>query len=154
MGTVLAMPEVLSLAMHALVLLAKEDGQVMKSEAIAEAIGCSRPNLVRSLQMLKKAGLLKSEKGPGGGYSLARRADAITLLEIHEATFGSLYSPGCGVRGCCIEACDLAWFADHITEVFRQHFSNHTLAELADPLERPQHLIFSIMQAEGDQRGR
>ena len=30
MGTILAMPEVLSLAMHSLVLLAKEDGKVMK----------------------------------------------------------------------------------------------------------------------------
>ena len=148
MGTILAMPEVLSLAMHSLVLLAKEDGKVMKSEEIAEAIGCSHPNLVRSLQMLKKAGVLKSEKGPGGGYSLARRADAITLLEIHEATFGPLYSPGCGLRGCRIEGCDLAWFSDHITEVFRQHFSRRTLAELADPSSHPKHLMVSIVQAE------
>ena len=132
MGTVLAMPEVLSMAMHALLLLAKDEGKVMKSEEIAETIGCSHPNLVRSLQMLKKAGLLKSEKGPGGGYSLARPADVITLLEIHEATFGPLYSPGCGVRGCSIEGCELAWFTDHITEVFRKHLSKSTLADFVN----------------------
>jgi Rrf2 family protein len=148
MGTVLAMPEVLSLAMHALVLLAKGEGKVMKSEEIAERIGCSHSNLVRSLQMLKKAGLLKSEKGPGGGYSLARPADTISLLEIHEATCGPLYSPGCGLRECRIEGCDLAWFSDHITEEFRRHFSKRTLAELADPSAHPKHLMVSIVQAE------
>ena len=148
MGTVLAMPEVLSMAMHALVLLAKGEDKVMKSEEIAETIGCPRANLIRSLQMLKKAGLLKSEKGPGGGYSLTRTADSISLLEIHEATFGPLYSPGCGLRGCRIEGCDLAWFSDHITEVFRLHFSRRTLAELADPSSHPKHLMVSIVQAE------
>jgi len=132
MGTVLAMPEVLSLAMHALLLLVKGEGKVMKSEEIAEMIGCSHPNLVRSLQMLKKGGLLKSEKGPGGGYSLARPADTISFLEIHEATFGPLYSPGCGVRGCSIEGCELAWFTDHITEVFRKHLSKSTLADFVN----------------------
>lgn len=148
MGTVLAIPEVLSMAMHALVLLAKGEGKVMKSEEIAEMIGCPRANLVRSLQMLKKAGLLKSEKGPGGGYSLTRTADSISLLEIHEATFGPLYSPGCGVRGCHIEACDLAWFTDHITEVFRQHLSKRTLANLANSSAHHKRPVVIITQEE------
>ncbi len=120
----------------------------MKSEEFAAVIGCSRSNLVRSLQMLKKAGLLKSEKGPGGGYSLARPADVITLLEIHEATFGPLYSPGCGVRGCSIEGCELAWFTDHITEVFRQHLSRRTLSDLANSSTHPKRPVVSIVQAE------
>lgn len=148
MGTVLAMPEVLSMAMHALVLLAKGEDKVMKSEEIAETIGCPRANLIRSLQMLKKAGLLKSEKGPGGGYSLTRTADSISLLEIHEATFGPLYSPGCGVRGCHIESCDLAWFTDHITEVFRQHLIERTLADLANSSAHQKRPVVVIAQEE------
>ena len=148
MGTVLAMPEVLSMAMHALILLVKGEGKVMKSEEIAETIGCSHSNLVRSLQMLKKAGLVKSEKGPGGGYSLAKPADVITLLEIHEATFGPLYSPGCGVRGCSIEGCELVWFTDHITEVFRQHFSKRTLADLVNSSAHRKRPVVVIAQEE------
>lgn len=42
--------------------------------------------LEQIFQNLKRAGLLKSKRGPQGGYSLARKPDQITVLEILNAT--------------------------------------------------------------------
>ncbi|MDD2852229.1 MAG: RrF2 family transcriptional regulator [Desulfuromonadaceae bacterium] len=42
--------------------------------------------LEQIFQNLKRAGLLKSKRGPQGGYALARRPDEITVLEILNAT--------------------------------------------------------------------
>jgi Rrf2 family iron-sulfur cluster assembly transcriptional regulator len=45
--------------------------------------------LGKILQDLVHAGLLRSSKGPGGGYALAQRASAITLLAIKEVVEGT-----------------------------------------------------------------
>jgi Rrf2 family iron-sulfur cluster assembly transcriptional regulator len=42
--------------------------------------------LEQIFQNLKRAGLLKSKRGPQGGYSLARPPEEITVLEILNAT--------------------------------------------------------------------
>ena len=42
--------------------------------------------LEQIFQNLKRAGLLKSKRGPQGGYALSRNADEITVLEILNAT--------------------------------------------------------------------
>ncbi|MBV5339725.1 MAG: RrF2 family transcriptional regulator [Deltaproteobacteria bacterium] len=42
--------------------------------------------LEQIFQNLKRAGLLKSKRGPQGGYELSRKPDEITVLEILNAT--------------------------------------------------------------------
>ena len=42
--------------------------------------------LEQIFQNLKRAGILKSKRGPQGGYSLARKPDQITVLEVLNAT--------------------------------------------------------------------
>lgn len=42
--------------------------------------------LEQIFQNLKRAGILKSKRGPQGGYVLARKPDEITVLEILNAT--------------------------------------------------------------------
>lgn len=44
--------------------------------------------LEQIFQNFKKAGILKSKRGPQGGYCLARRPDQITVREILEAAEG------------------------------------------------------------------
>ncbi len=46
--------------------------------------------LEQIFQDLKKAGLLKSRRGPQGGYFLARKPDEITVMDIINATEGEM----------------------------------------------------------------
>jgi Rrf2 family protein len=49
------------------------------------------PNYLEQIfQKLKKAGLVKSRKGPGGGFILTKSADEITLGEIIRAVEGPI----------------------------------------------------------------
>ena len=54
--------------------------------------------LEQIFQDLKKAGLLKSRRGPQGGYSLSRPAEEITVKEIVLAAEGELMLVNC-VKG-------------------------------------------------------
>ena len=48
--------------------------------------------LFKILQRMVRANILLSKRGPGGGYTLARPAKEITLLEIIEAVDGPIAS--------------------------------------------------------------
>jgi Rrf2 family protein len=48
--------------------------------------------LLKILQQLVRANVLRSKRGPRGGFFLARPAEGITLLEIIEAVDGPLHS--------------------------------------------------------------
>lgn len=59
----------------------------------------SQRYLEQIFQSLKKGGLLKSKRGPQGGYMLAREPQEITLKEIIHATEGDLLLVECTSKG-------------------------------------------------------
>ena len=74
----------LSLALH-------DDGVTPTSvRDIAERTGLPQPYLEQILLALKGAGLVRSKRGVGGGYVLARLPEAITLGEIVSAVDGPI----------------------------------------------------------------
>jgi Rrf2 family protein len=61
------------------------DGRPIASHDIAAAQGLPEKFLLKCLHPLVNAGLLRSVKGPSGGYRLAKPPRDITLLEVVEA---------------------------------------------------------------------
>jgi Rrf2 family protein len=73
----------LSLALHA-------DGEPTAVRDIAERTALPQPYLEQILLTLKGAGLVRSKRGVGGGYVLAREPSEITLAEIVSAVDGPI----------------------------------------------------------------
>src|ERR1700738_2749556 len=74
----------LSLALHA------GESKPTSVRDIAERTGLPQPYLEQILLALKGAGLVRSKRGVGGGYVLARSPDDITLGAIVSAVHGPL----------------------------------------------------------------
>lgn len=78
-------------ALLALIHLARAKGEVWVSvAAMAEAQGLPAKFLEQLLMALKRAGVVKSQKGPHGGYRLARPAGKISLAEVIRLLDGAL----------------------------------------------------------------
>ena len=79
-------------ACRALLSLALRDGETGPTSVrdIAERTGLPQPYLEQILLALKGAGLVRSKRGVGGGYVLARPADDIRLSEILSAVDGPI----------------------------------------------------------------
>lgn len=80
--------------------LAKTDGLVPLAD-ISRRQDISLPYLEQLFVKLRRAGLVDSTRGPGGGYRLARSPDSIRVLEIMEAvdeTVSALHT-GAGASG-------------------------------------------------------
>ena len=70
-------------AIQALAFLAEQpEGRFEGAATIAEKIGARGNYLGKLLQAMTHEGLVESQKGLGGGFRLARRADDITLFDV------------------------------------------------------------------------
>jgi len=80
-----------SYALHAVAFMAQQkNNKPVGSHNIAKARGIPPRFLLKVLKPLVDEGILKSVKGPNGGYELAREAGDITMLEILEAIDGPI----------------------------------------------------------------
>ena len=70
--------------------LADVDGGVVKAEAIATRQGISLKYLLDITRDLKCAELIRSKRGPTGGFTLSREASAISLADVFRAVDGPL----------------------------------------------------------------
>ena len=69
---------------------------------VADAYGIPPEALAKILQRLVKAGLLHSQQGTNGGYTLARDPATISAFEVIRAIDGPLFITSCvTVRGEC-----------------------------------------------------
>jgi Rrf2 family protein len=81
-----------SYALHALAYMAaqKTTDKPIASHKIAHERGIPERFLLKVLKPLVSAGVLRSAKGPNGGYYLAQPAADISMLQIVEAVDGTI----------------------------------------------------------------
>ena len=60
---------------------------------ISRAEGLSIPNVAKLMRLLRLGGLVLSERGPSGGYTLSRAPDKITISSVLDALGGRFYGP-------------------------------------------------------------
>ena len=82
-------------AARALVFIARANKPTVSVSLMEESIGVSRPFLRKILQKLHKAGLLQAVKGKGGGFTLSRDPEAITLSNLITVLQGPLKLNDC-----------------------------------------------------------
>ena len=94
-----------SSALHLLLHIAA-DGAPMTSDALARRTGTHPVVVRRTLAGLRETGIVRAEKGRGGGWSLARELSTVTLRDVH-LSLGSppLFAVGLRSRepGCRVE---------------------------------------------------
>ena len=74
----------LSVALHVLLHMS-ETGGAVTSEALGTAMETHPVVIRRTLAGLRDAGIVEAEKGHGGGWSLARKLERVTLADVYEA---------------------------------------------------------------------
>ena len=128
-------------AAHTCTILALlHDGEGLSVEALAEFFGLPAPYLAKQLQALRRAGIVESVRGKGGGYRMARSADAVTLLDIVRAIDGpepafrctEIRRNGpCGLKPAeCRKPCEIAAAFAVAEDAYRQALGEKTIAKI------------------------
>ena len=121
----------LSMALHA------EELGPQSVRDIAARTALPQPYLEQILLALKGAGVVRSKRGVGGGYVLARPAEEITLSEIISAVDGPIQAGDFGEphqNGACDHEgqCVLLSVWHEVSDHMRTHLSSFTLADMVD----------------------
>jgi len=132
-------------AIRAFVNLAQiPDGKYAMVKQIAAEEEIPTHFLAKILQQLARKGLLRSSKGPTGGFSLRVPADEIRLLDIVEALDGLMEYEKCaaGLSECSDEMpCPLhdSWKA--LRSRIMDYLGRNTIADLAKALDQKRRLL-------------
>jgi Rrf2 family protein len=131
---ILNISEAANLGIHALAYLARHSSEApVTTASIAASYGVSEAHLSKVFQRLSKAGLVKSVRGPHGGFKLSRAPGKITLREIYEALDGPLGKNICLLKKsrCGLDRCVLGDLLVDVQKLVSEHLSGTTLAEVA-----------------------
>ena len=115
---------------------AEADGELLTLSEIAGREGLSVANAGKLMWILNKAGLVQSQRGTKGGYSLARPASEIRLNEVirilDEDTVDRFCKTHAGVLDVCIHTsdCGIRPVIVGLHEIVQNALSEITLAEL------------------------
>jgi len=119
-------------------LAAGEDDEARNARELASSAQLPAPVVSKLLKSLTRAGLLVSQRGSKGGYSLARSADEISVVEMITALEGPVGITECATQsGVCAQesTCQVRDPWQRINGAVTAALEDITLADLTKPLE-------------------
>lgn len=127
--------EAANLAVHACALIRSQgSGGRMTHRTVAEALSVSESHLGKVMQKLVRCGILTSERGAAGGFSLAVPPERLTLLDIIRCIDGEEVRPACllGSPVCRRGECILSDLADRVASLVEVRLGSATIEEFAN----------------------
>ena len=121
-----------------MVQLARAPGQVTTAAELTEATALPGPTVSKLLKQLSRAGLLDSQRGTNGGYTLSQPVDDISVADIISALDGPIALTECMTAEgavCEIEAlCPTRTNWRQINNALVEALDRVSLAEMARPV--------------------
>ena len=117
--------------------IAQSDARLHTAHAVAQATRIPEPTVGKILKAMSRQGLLDSQRGAGGGYSLAREPDAIRVTEIISAVDGPIALTSCldsAGAVCTLETfCPTRTNWHKINDAIRRALDEISLADMMNP---------------------
>ena len=128
MAKIFSMSEAASIGIHSMVLIARAENGI-NAVKIAEITGLSKNHISKVLQRLVKNDMLKSVRGPAGGFTLKKLPDSISLLDVYESIEGSIEITDCPLAHdiCGFENCIMGTIVNKMSIEFRKFLGEQTL---------------------------
>ena len=119
-------------ALRAVVHLASESPDALTTDQVAEATRVPRAYLSKVLQSLVRAGIVRSQRGIGGGMTLTKIPADLTIMEVVNAVepLERIHTCPLGLAAHGVRLCPLHRRVDNAIALVEDAFSNTTLAEV------------------------
>ena len=134
MSHLINISEAASLAIHGLAIVAQQSPNKVNAKYLAEKLNASEAHLAKIFQRLSKSGLIKSFRGPTGGFVLNKPAEEISFLDIYEVVESKVTLNDCPLdkTGCTFENCIFGDALKNISQSIYQTFKNIKLSDFTE----------------------
>lgn len=124
--------------LRAVVVIAKmaQEGLPISVSDVAKQENLSTTYLEQLVSKLRRAGILRSYRGPHGGYELVKDPDHITVADVLEAAGEKIIFPDCTLDEGCLRAmqlgqeCPSSFFWKKLAAAVRKISEETTIGEL------------------------
>ncbi len=119
------------LALHGLAYIAQNTPERVSVKKMAEVLHASEAHLAKVFQKLSKAELVKSVRGPAGGFELNKSTEEVNFLQIYEIIEGKVNLGGCpfGKISCAFQSCIFNQELNRISQDIYDTFKNMKLSD-------------------------
>ena len=123
-----------SLALHGLAILAQQSPKKINIKYLAGKLDASEAHLAKIFQRLSKNGLVKSFRGPSGGFVLNKPAEDISFLDIYEVVESKIIPNDCPLDKavCTFETCI---FGDGLKNISNNVYQTFKTIKLSNFIE-------------------
>ena len=130
MSKVFSLSEAASIALHGIILIAKEK-EGLNVIKISERTDTSKHHVAKVMQRLVKAGYLTSQRGPSGGFVMRKNAEDVNFLEIYETIEGPIEVSECPMdkQICPFDKCIMNNVTSKMTLEFKTFLESQTIAK-------------------------
>lgn len=130
MAKIVNFSDAASIGIHGMIEIAKSDVP-LNAIQLSEKTGYSKHHIGKILQRLVKDGMLKSYRGPTGGFMLKKKAEEIILYDIYRSIEGEVEYIECPIdrHNCAIEKCIRKEVVNKLAEEFVEYMKSFTLKE-------------------------
>jgi Rrf2 family protein len=125
-------------------LAANADLGACSAKDLADMYTLPQEALAKLLQKLTKAGLLQSQQGTNGGYTLARNPQHISALDVIKALEGPLFMTSCSTaKGDCEQTsrCTVREPLRKVSKSIEEVLGRLTIAEMCETEEPMSELV-------------
>ncbi|MFN7932223.1 MAG: Rrf2 family transcriptional regulator [Bryobacteraceae bacterium] len=121
-------------ALRAMVVLAQNPDSPQTAQSIAATAKLPTDYLLKVMQSLGRAGLVNAQRGKHGGFTLARAADAITILDVLNSVdpIQRIHRCPLGLKSHGTRLCALHRRLDSALAMVEDAFSSTTLSDILD----------------------
>ena len=129
MAKVVNITEAVTIALHSVIIIAKNKSKFVNVNFLSKATGSSKFHIAKVLQKLVKDGILGSSRGPTGGFFLLDKPSKITLLEVYESVEGKIVISRCplGKETCPFGKCVFEDLTIDMTKTFKDYLQSKTV---------------------------
>ena len=131
MSAVIHISESTSLALHSVAYIASQKNAV-KANEISEMTGSSPAHMSKVLQWLVKSKMIKSTRGPAGGFILNKSASKISLYDIFTVMEGPIEDSSCPLsrKKCPFNICIFNGMVAKLNNEFVEYLKTNTVESL------------------------
>ena len=134
MSHLINVSEAASLALHGLAIVAQQSPNKVNAKYLAEKLNASEAHLAKIFQRLSKSGIIRSFRGPTGGFVLNKPAEEISFLDIYEIVESKITMNNCPLdkAGCTFKNCIFGDALKNISQSIYQTFKNIKLSDFTE----------------------
>ncbi|MBN2442419.1 MAG: Rrf2 family transcriptional regulator [Spirochaetales bacterium] len=129
MTKIVNLSESVLIALHSLIIIAKKTPELISSKDLSKMTHASENTIAKVMQRLSKALIIKSSRGPAGGFTLAKPPEMISLLSIFEILEGKIDEKTCPFHctSCLFGECIFGTMIDDMIITFKETLKKKTL---------------------------